>query len=705
MPLYRLITSRHDINTLLLILSFLVWLGDCPSLLAMNGGLIELPFSPPGKVVYSKQAGMRLQIDTRWVGEHGYRPVKYTFSLPRPTQADIQLTLRFFAGRGAVENSVIIVEQDFELPAGRTSASFSLSVPEYQEWRFVGAETWVDGVKDQELSLEFAQHPQSNIARGGYNFAAMLLNRDSSMPVTQLLSDVRGAPADVYPWNNDLIPEKWIDYSSFDVVITNIAELKAIQKRSPQRLVELLHWIRSGGNLWFMDAGRSYQRIPQIESLLDIPSDEDAATITAEELLKRGWRFPKVDNPGTDAVEKLSQLLGPVPEARDEPTENSQAEYPSDSREWFASRLFGMGTVTAFMGNRTRREDIDETSWAITQSLLADRLSWVGRHGNDPDEGNDNFNDWLIPDVGTAPVTPFQVLLSLFVLGIGPVNYFLLNRREQLPLLLITVPAAAFATILMLLVYSFMSDGFGARVRVRSFTFLDQRSQTAACWARLSYFAGIAPAEGLTMPADTLVYPILPPSRTGNRRMIRKYAQQKRELHWNGAEKLVEGWLSSRTPTQYLTIASRLSPRQIAFESVVEGLQATNRLGVDIRTLLVVDAEGKIYLAENLPADESRLLPQSTQVQAMMQLRSQFSENEPQFPPGTMESLTVEGNIRSFPFSQNLMETQLSAISSAVFQGWSPRTFIAVTDHGMDLSLGLEEISESASFHVVRGQW
>lgn len=679
-------------------------MAHCPVGSAIDGGSFVLPFSSTGKAVYSKQSGMQLLVDTTWIGEHGYRPVMCRFQLSRPAPADIQVTVRFAAGWRTTDEPLISVEQDFEIPAGSSSAEFTLSIPEYTQWRYVGITTWIDGVRDEDLSVDFNQHPQSNISRGGYTFGVLGLGFVNQLDISRLLHELRGAPADTMTLSDQPLPDHFIDYSSFDLVTASVSEIDKVAANQPGRFAEMLRWVRAGGNLWLFETGVDYEDVARIEKILSLPEQSATSSDVYENLQERGWRFPRIDNPGTDAVEKLRQLRTPRTLTETDDLQNTTLS-ERDSRKWFTTRLYGMGTVTAFRDLFQFRGSERLTNWAITQSLLSERLSWVTRHGNDPDEGNPNFNDWLIPEVGTAPVTAFQLLLTLFVLGIGPVNYLLLKRREQLPLLLLSVPAAACATILMLVVYSFLSDGFGAQVRARSFTLLDQRSSTATCWARLSYFASIAPPSGLEYPSDTLIYPIHPASRAGNRRLIRNLVLQPRELQWSNSQELKRGWLASRTPTQYLTISSRRSPQEVVFQNVEEGLQATNHLGVDILLMAVSDLEGAVHLVENLPAGESKLLMKSSQVQAMTSLRKMFSDNAPQFPPGTVESLSSGENILAFPFSLNLMEAQLSAISSAATPSWGTRTFIAVTDRGVDLSLGMEDLPESASFHVVRGEW
>src|SRR4029077_10500698 len=120
----------------------------------------------------------------------------------------------------------------------------------------------------------------------------------------------------------------------------------------------------------------------------------------------------------------------------------------------------------------------------------------TNRFGNKPDEYNKEFNNWLIPGVGVAPVGEFQFLISLFVLAIGPLNYWWFKKQKKLPFVLVTVPAAAAAVTLLLPSFGVLADGLGARVRARSLTMLDQTAGESATWTRMSYYSGIDPRDG-----------------------------------------------------------------------------------------------------------------------------------------------------------------------------------------------------------------
>ena len=105
-----------------------------------------------------------------------------------------------------------------------------------------------------------------------------------------------------------------------------------------------------------------------------------------------------------------------------------------------------------------------------------------------------------MPGIGLTPVGSFLVLIALFVVLIGPVNYYLLRRWRRLYLLLVTVPAGAALRDAALFAYALICDGLGVRVRVRGLIEIDQRVGRTVSWSRQSYYAGLAPSQGLASP-------------------------------------------------------------------------------------------------------------------------------------------------------------------------------------------------------------
>jgi hypothetical protein len=249
-----------------------------------------------------------------------------------------------------------------------------------------------------------------------------------------------------------------------------------------------------------------------------------------------------------------------------------------------------------------------------------------------------------------------------------------------------------------------LADGFGVRARARTLTMLDQRAGEAASWGRLSYYAGIAPRGGLTVPADQVLYPILPSWATESAFGGRAYMPP-REILWRDQQRLTRGWLQSRTPTQYQAIAARPSVKKLELRTTDKGLRIVNRLGVDVVDVAVQDHGGKFYLCQNLSADEGRVVPATDQTALASQIRRQFTAHLPEFPGGEDASYVRYYGYGGFALSQSAMEGRLEAINSALITGWGNGTYIAFTKEAVELDFGLDDVTEEASFHVIEGKW
>ena len=150
-----------------------------------------------------------------------------------------------------------------------------------------------------------------------------------------------------------------------------------------------------------------------------------------------------------------------------------------------------LGTVYAFRENPFPGT-INDWLW-LCKSCGDERWSWTTRHGTSPHMGTKDFYKFMNAGIHGVPTIAFLVLITLFSILIGPVNYVYLSRKKMLWLLLFTVPVMAVTTSLLLLGYSVAVHGFSIKSRIRSLTVLDQRNQTAVTMARLALFAGVAP--------------------------------------------------------------------------------------------------------------------------------------------------------------------------------------------------------------------
>ncbi|QDT73752.1 hypothetical protein I41_29430 [Lacipirellula limnantheis] len=698
---------------------------------------------------YSRRNGLQLSVKSEWPGQYGYHPVSVTVRAEKPAASDRTLEFRFTVGDWNFASNGVKARQRFVLEQGQTKATLQLLVPQLTNWQRSQWELYVDGSRDDEFTVSQVDvgSLRFNMANNPADVAAVgvMLTDSQRYAVTADLglaySNGSALFQEMAPTE---LPTDWLAYSSLNVVVLPANRLPELIERHPVQARALLRWVATGGNLWLIGAGRQWEELAAVEQSLstrdvrplnaaedraDVASGEKDAASDDNRTLPPTWRFAPLDNRALEPAEGALVLAGyPVDEAvatkeRLKPTPKPRPDdvsaidasvpawgpndgnLPKTSADWFAVRGWGMGAITAFRRDLHSASERDNQKAAnvISQSLLAPRQQWGGRFGSVPNDSNVDFNNWLIPGVGMAPVGSFQVLITLFALGIGPLTYWFLRRMGKLPMLVAIVPAAAILTTLSLFAYGVLIDGVAARVRGRSVTVLDQRTGECAAWGRYSYYAGIAPRGGIAVPPDQAMFPILPNWSPifgfGGRSSMTE-----REVVWDDQQRLTRGWLASRTPTQYHAIAARKSDKRLDLRVTAEGLRLTNRLGAELVGAAVQDHDGSFYWCETLPADKGVIVPPLQQNQVASRVRRLFTENLPELPAGDDGRRNSSGYY-SFAVSDSLMEGRLGAINSPQVTGWGPGRYIAFTATAIELTPGVDGIDESDSFHVIEGSW
>jgi hypothetical protein len=727
----------------------------------VNGIKVQLPFN----LSVSPLSRLSLTVDTRWSNSYGYRPIEVSVASPRASSTDRFITVRLHgSGSGSIR-----VTQVIKLPARRPSVTATIALPQYKSsGQFVWWEVWVDGVKDDELSLIV----KSAIAAGiNSNYGAA-----SGLSILTVGANTRALVAPTtYEFETlllpiDSFPKRWIEYTCFDVVLMSATDLETLEKSNPVAMGAMQQWLRAGGQLWVTEVGKQLEQLEELSQQFQLADTidpgmregSDTSEVAIEEDTQEfAWmpvRFRDGIREGQiitfleitsgesrverdpEAIQRLQRDPNYVAtDSRFEAIgEGPERRWPANSGAWFVEQSIGLGVVRAFRGKSEATEvsapsgPVDpnavdsESAMRLPRPLeLALRSSerWQGRHGMAPDDANRDFANLLVPGVGLAPVTAFRVLITLFVLLIGPVNYWLLKRYRRLHLMVLTVPLAAALMTATLFAYATFSDGFGTSVRIHSFTALDQRSGEAACWSRISYYSGIAPANGLTMPDDVAIYPINPAWNVG---AVDANMAGARELIWGNDEaRLTRGWLRSRTPTQYLTVRSRRSPNQLELAATDEKLRVTNKLSTEVKFLLVLDGAEKFWTCENLKDDAREFLKPIEFTEAVRSFRQIVVDNEPQTPTalsaGDSHYSVLQrrqarrmfgrrfgmraGEARLTTNLVNQALTELAGLSGTSALALPPRSYLAVTATGPEVVVGIGRAQEEASFHVVVGKW
>jgi len=529
------------------------------------------------------------------------------------------------------------------------------------------------------------------------------------------------------------LPPRWLDLSQYDVITISLSELKTLASKQPKEFAAIKDWLATGPLLNVYGVGSGFERLAEVEQILALPALSAANGRTEH----RGWTGPDPNVRTTDLLSGWEEAdyivqsypggMTKRPRPRTKPTvaksavedAKAAAVNPTSSQPPFLYRRAGLGCVVAIAADNPFPGK--ETDWIRVLNTVPDsHWKWFRRSGFSLHRTNDDYWTFLIPGVGEAPVVSFLLLVTLFAIVIGPVNYVFLGRSRRLYLLLLTVPAGAAVVTLCLFTYALLTDGLGVRLRSRSFTALDQRTGEAAAWSRQSYYAAIAPSQGLVFPDDTTVFPIeYEPSRFANGPNTNTG-----KLIWDEGQHLKSGYLSSRTTTQFmLQRATKSQAKLIVKEGPSAGQppEVENKLTSNIRYLLLRDSRGDYFAAHSVANAAQAKLAKIDPANSEKELRKLAQAVEPDLPrnydPNVHNNALsflnpnygyrggVDGSAAQPLMAASLLERNLTESLLPTKQPLQNGTYIAVVESSPAVPVGVPRVRQEASFHVIRGRY
>jgi hypothetical protein len=468
--------------------------------------------------------------------------------------------------------------------------------------------------------------------------------------------------AEVVPPNS--LPDSWIDYSGLDFVAISRDDLAALAASSRSAV---LKWVTCGGNLIVYQAGKTPKDVETLERLLEMPGQAAVGARWAD------WR---------------------------------------DAPSLFATRELMLGLVCAFP-DQLPDATVD---WSAFLSRVGEpRFSWLQRHGVVPDVGTAEFFNFMNPGIRGVPVYGFMVLITAFAVLIGPLNYFYLKRKRLLWLLLVTVPATALVTSVLLVGYSVAAHGFGIRSRIRSLTVLDQKSQQSVTVARLALFAGVAPSRGMQFSPETAVYPVFPPTVEPGAFTV----------DWTETQALTSGWLLSRTRTQFLTIRHADESKRVEIKpGQAGGLAIVNGLPWELEAVVVADESGRLSSARNVLPNASEPLVAASE-KNLLGFVGLLGRNRPELPDNFSTPIFNPLSGRRPRRVFNVIDRFGAAVGGAhvdsnvmerLIQTWSrdlttkttslsPRSYLAVLRRNPGVETGVGTTTEQAGYHLLLGYY
>lgn len=716
--------------TLAVVLVVNFWsLGRVGPLFAGTGQKITLPTDNRNKI----QNGIIAEIDTRWVEGLGYRPVTLTLST-RKSKRDRTIRVALMPESHSSSHEPLKVEVTMDIPAGVKDVKKTVYLPQQTPWSVIRADFYLGNRKLKDLSIGYGIY-QDNRTYNDHSPCMLLVDSDApsiksdrqSMLKKMNRSQSRDLPpgerftylaTDHYQANyaadaevesvleetNDYetlrlmstignldvipptdLPTGYVGLAGVDLVVISLSDLRDLRHDHAERFQAIDYYVRNGGNMVVFAEQNVTQ---QLDDLLDSPS---------------AWK------PSTTTLYRPNARLRYSDMSMDKSINQTKRQQIPDDLPGFQIATHGLGRLVAMDLADPYLQDIPFWQW-VQRSIGIDRLTWSTRHGISTVHNNDDFWDFMIPGYGESPVEAFLGVITLFIIGIGPLNFWLLKKSRRLYLLPLTVAAAAFLTTVTMLVYAIVSDGITTRVRLRSYTSLEQREEDsiASTHCRHSYLAAVVPSRGLIFPLESCVYPIAP--------QFDQWLKRQESLNERTQQRVLsKGYIRPRSTTQFLTTAVRKLDSEFGIVAKQGIESAVNKIGVRLSHAWVRDETGQLFYAANIGVDEP-LLFQPTNAEEARKAYDQLSTKNKPAPPDGLDtsSSSIFGNNPYYYSSAPPATTASSLLTKSIsnpgdganfFDGSTPKAYLLVTEQAPPfIALGTSG-KQMAGFHVISGAW
>lgn len=179
----------------------------------------------------------------------------------------------------------------------------------------------------------------------------------------------------------------------------------------------------------------------------------------------------------------------------------------------------------------------------------------------------------------------FSVLVLFAVAG-GPLNMFLLARRNQRVWVFWTLPLLAAVASVAVLGATMFTEGWQRVQRSESLTLLDEARHEATTIGWTGIYATLAPSGGVRFDVATEARPLL--------------AVGDHTTDWTDGQRMLSGWVKSRYPTYLAVRKSEPRRERLPVRRAGASLLALNGLGGRIAKLWVAGDGGIIYTANGI---------------------------------------------------------------------------------------------------------
>ena len=222
----------------------------------------------------------------------------------------------------------------------------------------------------------------------------------------------------------------------------------------------------------------------------------------------------------------------------------------------------------------------------------------ISRRKSDTIKVEDCFNSEY-----KAMTSVFLILLLVFVFAIliGPLNFVYLNYYDKKILIFVTVPVTSLICCSIVFLYFLFFEYGRLDVYRQSFTLLDENTNTSITYGGESIVSGKAINDALSFPLTSIVK-----TSTGGRS---RNITGLRTISLGKSQVFGSNWIKAKTPSHYTVVSIKQDRSRVEINSSGSEVEILNGLGADISLIYYKSVDGKsFYEGKDIRAGDRRKL-------------------------------------------------------------------------------------------------
>lgn len=187
------------------------------------------------------------------------------------------------------------------------------------------------------------------------------------------------------------------------------------------------------------------------------------------------------------------------------------------------------------------------------------------------------------------------VLVFLFALLLGPVNFYFLNFYSKRILIFVSVPLIALVCCSIIFVYFLLFEYGRLNIFRQSFVMLDENTNTSIVIGGELIISGKAMNDTLSFPINSII-------GTGRSRYGRELSSLSKGMRLDKNQNLTYNWIRAKEPFVYNVVSIKQDRSRVEFNKGVSDYEILNGLGADISVIYYREDSDRVYQGSNIKA-------------------------------------------------------------------------------------------------------